>query len=764
MKGRVCMKNKFRIAVLLISAVILPGLSTVGFADEQSSAVAAVFYQDNFGSQSVNEVNHDNVVWTTMSGPESLAFMSKIGEISITAPTSANVIMQITKPLQGDIYEISYNWYVNGTDGTAAMGISDEITTSDANLTNTLVFNSSSQKFTVSGTTLKADDGSEATYENVQGAASFKDNPVKVSMNIDFPNQKYSVNIKGATGTAFYGSADFPYEKLGVVHWTCGNRVYIGSMSIAQKRFCVMEATAGNGYVDIKFSDGVKDPEEKNGFKLASVYDGETYSVTGVKKLSVDTLRITYSGKLKDGCEYVVEVPSTLTSEMGSGISLNKAYFVTPGGGGTVRKTLYSEDFESYVSGMPAVKDGVTWGSINSSNVRNVSDIISKNSISFNSTGVSWIMFDKPLEKAEYTLDFDINFWDATQAVIKYSENELSSDSGIYGFYANPDNKAVGYFMHTDTEAGTYTKEYLTDSEGNDATAEKVFRGVTGDKKYASHHIKITFDFAEDKVRYELTAFDGTVYSGTTGFSMSKIKSICFSSSDRIAISNIKLEGEVEEAAPGVESIRFTDYYGETVYPEAEISSLCNEVKVKFRTPMDKEALDNSVSLTRNGSEVERISALSDDKTVYTMKLNEFFFGNSEYTLMIPGEVTDSDGNAVPAFSYRFNTKDGEYVFKKEFRTDKKKAELAIGDSVELYGIVIDTTGNGRGAVLSEAAFNGDKLSDYDYTLLSISDGNTYAEGTISVEIKDLNNLSIKGMLWKGFESLIRLEKATVLE
>lgn len=95
---------------------------------------------------------------------------------------------------------------------------------------------------------------------------------------------------------------------------------------------------------------------------------------------------------------------------------------------------------------------------------------------------------------------------------------------------------------------------------------------------------------------------------------------------------------------------------------------------------------------------------------------------------------------------------------------EKKKAELVAGDSVELYGIVIDTTGKGRGAVLSEAAFNGDKLSAYDYMQLRIPDGNTYADGTISVGITDLNNLSVKGMLWESFDSLIRLEKATVLE
>lgn len=758
------MKNKFRIAALMISAVVLSGLSVVGSADGESSAAAAVLYRESFDSQSISEINHDNVAWTTMSGAEALGFITKSGEVSISAPTNANVIMQMTAPLRGDTYEISYNLYVNGNDGTAAMGISEVVTASDANITNTLVFNSSSQRFTVSGSVLKAADGSEATYENVQGAASFKENPVRVSMNIDFPNRKYSVSIKGAVGTVFYGSADFPYEGLGTVHWICGNRVYIGSMSIVKKRFCVTEATAGDGCVDIKFSDGVSEPEGKSGFALTSAYDKETYTVTGVKRISVDTIRLTYSGKLKKGCEYIVEVPAALTSETGSGISLNKAYFVTPISGGLIQKTLYSEDFASYTSGVPEAKDGVSWGSINPANVRNVSDIISRNNISFNSSGVSWITFDKTLEKAKYTIGFDINFWDTTQVIIKYSENVLNSDSGIYGFYANPDNKAVGYFMHTDTESGTYTKDYLTDSEGINATAENVFRGVAGDKKFAAHHINLIFDFKSEKITYELTAYDGTVYSGTTGFSMSRIKSICFSSSDRIAISNLKLEGEVEEAAPGVENIRFNDYYGETVYPEAEISSLCNELKVKFRTPMDKEILDNSVSLTRNGSEIERTSALSEDKTVYTMSLNGYLFGNSEYTLRLPDEVADANGNIIPIFSYSFKTKDGEFVFKKEFRTEKKKAELVAGDSVELYGIVIDTTGKGRGAVLSEAAFNGDKLSAYDYMLLRIPDGNTYADGTISVGITDLNNLSVKGMLWESFDSLIRLEKATVLE
>ena len=136
------MKNKFRIAALMISAVVLSGLSVVGSADGESSAAAAVLYRESFDSQSISEINHDNVAWTTMSGAEALGFITKSGEVSISAPTNANVIMQMTAPLRGDTYEISYNLYVNGNDGTAAMGISEVVTASDANITNTLVFNS----------------------------------------------------------------------------------------------------------------------------------------------------------------------------------------------------------------------------------------------------------------------------------------------------------------------------------------------------------------------------------------------------------------------------------------------------------------------------------------------------------------------------------------------------------------------------------------------------------------------------------------------
>lgn len=757
------MKIKFRITALLLATVMVLGIPAFAAVNPDDPAVVEIIYEDNFTSRNASAINHDGVEWTTMSGAEQLGFIDKRNEVSVSAPTSANVIMQMNPPLAGDIYEINYNLYVNGTDGTAYMGILDEISTSDANLTNALVFNHSMQSFTVGGAVLKASDGSEATYENVLGTAAFKENPVNVAMNIDFQNNIYSISIKGTTGKVFSGTTAFPYQTLGTLHWVCGNRIYIGDMSIVKKQFCIVDAGYGEGYVDVTFSDSIASIGALSEYSLYPVYGGDEILLTGATKLSDNGVRLTFDGALAAGCEYAVTVSEDVTNTSGGKIGGTKTYFTTQSNNQTAWEEIFSEDFSGYTRRLPQAHDGVSWGSINERQLTN-NDSVSADNLSFNSQGVSWMTFDEAFSGTKYSLDFDINFWDATQTVIKFSESALSSDSGTYGFYANPNNDGSGYYIHTNTEAGTYTKEYLKDTNGVNATVENVFSSTTGDKKTITHNLKIIFDFAGDTITYELTANNGTKYSATTGFAMNQIKSICFSTADRIAISDIVIEKEIELAAPGVKSVRFIDLNGKTVYPDTEITSLCNKVVVTLNTAMEKFVLDAAVTLLRNEvSEETFLSQISDDGKTYTMLLDQYLTGSSLYKICIPAGIEDKAGGVTTEFSYSFATMPGECVFKKEFITNKSLAQLQVGDTVEFYGVVIDTTATGREAVLSLAALNGSSFSDYDFAVLDIAEGFTSAEATLTVSVESLDNLSIKGMLWKSFNSLERIEKATVL-
>jgi len=267
-------------------------------------------YTDDFSSQSNTSISHDGITWVTSKEltADGLQFVAKDqepGGSTVSAPTSSHVAVQIDPAYNDDVYELSYYYYMNGTDGTMYTGVSDSKTATDSNLTNVLVYDASSKSFTSNGVVLTATDGSQATLANVYGSAApdAKNDGRLTKLRFDFANKQLTASIRDGKGKIFSAMSTMELSALGSIHWICGNRVYLGRMRVGTQllneiKTSISTENTGN----IFFSDEVVSFDYTFTNKIAEAKEIEYYADI-----------IDADGEFVDTIEGTVTVPALST-------------------------------------------------------------------------------------------------------------------------------------------------------------------------------------------------------------------------------------------------------------------------------------------------------------------------------------------------------------------------------------------------------------------------------------------------------------------
>lgn len=352
-------------------------------------------YYETFGSRNTEEISHDGVTWVTSKGLTStgLDFQPKTQEpsgYSVSASTSNGLAVQFDPVYSEDIYEISYYYYMNGTDGIMYTGVSDDKNASESNLTNVLVYNSSSQSFTSNGTVLTAQDGSGATVTNIYGSSpDAKTNGRLTKLRFDFTNKKLTVSIEDGDGKVYSAESALSMTSLGTIHWICGNRIYIGRMKVTAEytnpiKTVIDAERAGNIFfggepVSLTYSITNKLASDKNIEYSYSVKasDGSTVAsgnktVTAAKR-SVVTESINLSGLKYD--LYTIECSAKETGNYDTYTSETRFSYVKPSGKINSRagvNTVFNTNNPDSdkvmplinVAGFGSVRNDISWTSV----------------------------------------------------------------------------------------------------------------------------------------------------------------------------------------------------------------------------------------------------------------------------------------------------------------------------------------------------------------------------------------------------------------
>lgn len=228
---------------------------------EPEEPIDAVYYE-TFESRNSETISHDGVTWVTSKGLTSsgLDFQPKEQEPSgytVSASTSNGLAVQLEPSYSEDVYEISYYYYMNGTDGVMYTGISDDRNASEGNLNNIMVYNASDQSFLSNGEVLTAEDGNEATVSNIYGPSpDAKTNGRQIKLRFDFTNKTFMASIEDGDGKVYSATSVLTMTSLGTIHWICGNRVYIGRMKVTAEYINPIKTAIGSDKTGNIFFEG----------------------------------------------------------------------------------------------------------------------------------------------------------------------------------------------------------------------------------------------------------------------------------------------------------------------------------------------------------------------------------------------------------------------------------------------------------------------------------------------------------------------------
>ena len=166
---------------------------------------------------------------------------------------------------------------------------------------------------------------------------------------------------------------------------------------------------------------------------------------------------------------------------------------------------------------------------------------------------------------------------------------------------------------------------------------------------------------------------------------------------------------------------------------------------MKFAGNIDSATIAENITLTKNGESVAFTGEFADSDRSYTLTVAPYLAG--DYVLSVGAGVKDTYGVAITPYTETIEgafevesvsfTKGGEAV---------SKADLQVGDEVEVTVVLKDTTGAFAPSVLIGTSFNG--LSMANAELVDFTWSGIRATATAKVTVDSLDSLAISGFVF----------------
>lgn len=560
-------------------------------------------------------------------------------------------------------------------------------------------------------------------------------------------------------------------------------------------------ASASDSEVTVELSESVA-ATYRGDFSSVKVYNtktGEAVS-TGAVSNSYDKITIPLNTTLESGIEYLIKLPSDLTSVTGKTL-FGDVYFTVLSG---VEPVGYSVNFNDYSIPLTAnttdlvladpgwygafvnvIDSGdVSYGNVlkstnyrNQNAARNLRFGVKAGNESFDVTkGDVTVEFDMRLAFGDYTM-FYMQPYSAVDGGVDAALVNPSTYSNQYCTVALPtetqitgaDQTATGgkawMEMSTVDHLDDAAKDYATLQSSSDYAYTLIPKGDWFKVKYVVSKI----DGAYNVKVYVNNELMGETSKGTSGHITDYLRGIRFrmeipdgtsyTTRDCVQIDNISFTGYKESSAV-IEKIRVYNRDGESFGPlSTGVKASAEKMDVYFGETVD--ISEAAVTLTSAGGTVT--TALSEYDTVnskVTATFDKILDKNAEYTVTVSG-VKTAAGETVADYSVKLTTSAvGEFLIEDFILVDgngnqiDELSDVSAGSSVYGTANIINTTDDDKKAVVITAAYNNMSMQDVKHKEFSVEkNSKTTIKTDMPVTVESLTDLVLKSFVWEGLST-----------
>ena len=496
-------------------------------------------------------------------------------------------------------------------------------------------------------------------------------------------------------------------------------------------------ASKADGYIDIFFSETVKDIDEVDVLSLEKVNGSESVSITSHEAIGYNKVRVYYSGTLSTNEEYRITLKDGITSVFGNALSNLSCYFYVEGSAETV---LLEMDGDTKVP-TPIVYLGANQDNPDATGayasyqdkggeLGKVLEIKGDDTYEVN---VGFAL-DNATTGKQIKLIYDLYACQQNQAFTQYTNRWIT------GWNENDNAPAYGMMLNHQTSFA------LSDNMHHcwSGTGTQKWPLYAGETKYT---VEIIYDFAERTVTTDIKGVTAAYLplSGTPWSSGRRqrlrhfsIKSVCFTvNNGNLPGTNVSTGANPGDAVfyidnlkisditptPYVKSVRFEGCDGEEVTPDKEINPAVRKINIEFSSEVNVGELTSGLTLSDG---VQNVGLEYEGKigNTYTFKIEAGALEpEGEYTLNISG-VT-----GAPGYIYEFETTEGEF-------TISLLEWERSGGTTTLNVRIVNTSGTDKSAVVSASAISGNKMTDFDMRIVDLSE-RLYFEDTITLTVAE---------------------------
>ncbi len=541
---------------------------------------------------------------------------------------------------------------------------------------------------------------------------------------------------------------------------------YIDNFTVRTVDTTTAEVTAGyeDGTINLAFDYVIPGLSEKT-FAVYDVLTGNQIASTTIGTMQGRVVKLT-SSAITPGREYVIKTDSKLVDMFGNTVNTDMMTFFAP-----VSSIVGCID-ETFTGGLPEIKDQDStiqtyYASVNlrgaagdsAATYLPVTDgvlMMKPNSSWTASEGTDLKLFNNGAALAtgsDFVVEFDY-------------KNNLVDEYPIFTVRALCSDAAGTAVSLFEDQKGTVKKYDDTDYAGHTGSDAGITLSAA-----TWYHIKCEYMVADAKQKITVTNGNGAVVGSseyTTGgasrLSGKSVSGIMFRyrrsgdipASSTFEIDNVKLYRLNE--APVMNSLRFS-YQGEVRLPETAASTLTDSIALSFNKAMDEETLSGIKIYTGENYETEVAATGSYADDTYTLTItNGYLPASSSCRISIPETVTDTDGNAIAAFSYGFTTDAGEVIIKSfelldaEDNTKATKEDMTQGKALKAVAQIVNTTGSAKDYTLLYAAYSNNEMKKCGINPTATS---SLSALTLTYDMKDYGSVeTIKVFLFDSFATI----------
>lgn len=566
---------------------------------------------------------------------------------------------------------------------------------------------------------------------------------VDIKVNLDdgeityyFNGQQHCLNMSEELKTTFTSIGALLFRGN---DFSADNIVYLDNFNIktAGGSFDVKDTAVdeNNGTIDVSFNSTISaDTAISKDAVSVKKLGGDAVTVTDVQKLTGDKIRVSYSGNLEKGREYMVSVDGGIRSVYGDSLSDDILFNAAA----STQSAHVAENFNDKTAENPMPAYMTTADSLDK-------ETDPKATIVTGADGSNALKINRdPASAGDYDNMFlnlalsDFNELNGTTGKLNVSFDTYVVDWRNFRMMYYDDQNVETYFIMASRNG---LQSY------NKGTAAAAMTGFTCGQW---NTIKVVFDCDNSVLEYYLNGEKVGVqtfsdlspkadYAGYSGV-MNKISLVSWiekSASDYFLFDNIDIWRE--ETAYTVSRVRFTDSNSNEIANDT-LSNGVKDMKITFNKDMTESALaGNVVVKDSKGNTVECTGTLGADNRTYTLTPTAGEFAADTKYIATVDEKAGIDATVTYSFTVGNPAVDGMEITKS-------------GNVYKISGKAANVDASVNKLTLLVGLYKSGVLQNVKTADVTVTDGNAVIE--TSVDASGIDHDSAKAFLWNSADGL----------